>query len=97
MCAVLYVALSAMPVTMPGRAIGSSSTNDTVSRPKKRNRWTANAASEPSRIAMSVAPAAACSESRSASRMSGFVTASAYQWVVQSVIGQVWLRSALKL
>ena len=30
------VALSAMPVTMPGSAIGSTTRNETASRPKKR-------------------------------------------------------------
>src|SRR5581483_2690094 len=46
--------LSAMPVIIPGRAIGSTSTNDTASRPKKRRRATANAASDPSSKAIAV-------------------------------------------
>ena len=58
-----------MPVTMPGSAIGSSSTNETASRPKNRNRWTAKAASVPRTSAIAVAPTAAWSVSHSASRI----------------------------
>ena len=62
---------SAMPVTMPGRAIGRSSRNETTSRPKNRNRCTANAASDPSTSAVPVASSPALSDRRSASRTSG--------------------------
>ena len=54
--------LSAIPVTMPGRAIGRMTRNETVSRPKKRKRWTANESSDPSTRATSVAPMAAWSD-----------------------------------
>ena len=43
-----------MPVMIPGSAIGRISRNDTDSRPKKRKRAIANAAAEPSRIAIAV-------------------------------------------
>ena len=36
---------SAMPVMIPGSASGRTSRNEIASRPKKRKRWTANAAS----------------------------------------------------
>src|SRR3954454_1619011 len=62
--------LSAMPVRIPGSAIGSTSRNETASRPKKRKRCTANAAAEPSRIAIPVASSAALTDSQSASRIS---------------------------
>ena len=54
---------SAMPVTMPGSAIGSTSRNETASRPKKLKRATPNAAIEPSRSATPVATSATRTES----------------------------------
>ena len=44
----------AIPVTMPGRAMGSTRRKETVSRPKNRNRCTAKAAADPSRRAIIV-------------------------------------------
>ena len=41
-----------MPVMIPGSAIGRTSRNETASRPKKRKRATANAATEPSTSAI---------------------------------------------
>src|SRR5919197_5178158 len=61
---------SAIPVMIPGSAIGSTSTNETASRPKKRNRWTANAAAVPSPTAIAVATSAALTERTNASRAS---------------------------
>src|SRR5918911_1890588 len=61
---------SAMPVMIPGRAIGKTSTNDTASRPKKRKRCTANAAIEPRSSEMAVEISAARIESQNASRAS---------------------------
>src|SRR5260370_577247 len=46
-----------MPVMIPGSAIGSTSRNDTDSRPKKRNRSIANAAIHPSTSAIAVVAA----------------------------------------
>ena len=44
--------LSAIPVMIPGSAIGSTNTNEIVSRPKNLKRWIANAAAAPSIIAI---------------------------------------------
>ena len=87
--------LSAMPVTMPGSAIGRTSANDSVSRPKKRKRCTASAASDPRTSASTVAPIPTCSDSSRALRSSGLANAAEYHEVVQSVIGHDWARSAL--
>src|SRR3954470_12141942 len=61
---------SAMPVMIPGSAIGSTSTNDTASRPKKRKRCTAKAAIEPSVSEIAVEISAARTDSHSALRIS---------------------------
>ena len=63
---VAKVVLRAIPVTMPGSAIGKITTNDTASRPKKPWRATANAARLPSTRAIPVAPRAARSDVMSA-------------------------------
>ena len=52
-----------MPVMIPGSAIGSTSRNETASRPKKRKRCTPNDAAVPSTSATAVASAAAFSDS----------------------------------
>ena len=52
----MNVAFSAMPVTMPGSVIGSTTSRLTTSRPKNRYRCTANAAMVPSTSAIAVAP-----------------------------------------
>ena len=64
----LNAELSAIPVMMPGSASGRTSSSDTPSRPKKRNRCTPNAAAEPSSRAITVANTAAFSESTKAAR-----------------------------
>src|SRR2546423_14165909 len=61
---------SAMPVMIPGSAIGSTRTNDTASRPKNRKRCTAKAAIEPSSSEIEVEISAARTDSQSASRIS---------------------------
>src|ERR1700754_2649639 len=61
---------SAIPVMIPGSASGSRITNEIASRPKKRKRWTANAASEPSTSAIAVEISAARTDSHSAERIS---------------------------
>ncbi len=61
--------LRAMPVTIPGRAIGRMTAKDTASRPKNEKRWTANASSVPRMSATVVAPSAAWSDVVSADRM----------------------------
>ena len=80
---------SAMPVMIPGSAIGSTSRNEIASRPKKRKRWTPNAAAEPSTSAISVASAAAFSESQSACCMSPLWIAGENHFVVRPAIGQL--------
>src|SRR3954453_23079071 len=78
-----------MPVMIPGSAIGSTSTNEISSRPKKRKRWTPKDASVPSASAMKVASAAALSDSQSACCMSGLWIAVENHFVVRPGIGQL--------
>src|SRR5215218_5488457 len=62
------VLLRATPVTIPGRAIGSTTRKEIVSRPKKRWRATAREARLPRMRAIAVATAPASSEVSRASR-----------------------------
>ena len=55
---------SAIPVTMPGSAIGSSTTNEIASRPKNRVRYTAAARRLPITSAINVAIDATVTDSR---------------------------------
>src|SRR5919198_837773 len=87
---------SAMPVTTPGSAIGSTSRNVIASRPKKRNRLTAAAAAVPSASATAVASPAAFSESTSASRASWLSHAARNHFVLNPAIGQLWMLEELK-
>src|SRR6202011_6246348 len=61
---------SAMPVMIPGSAIGRISTSDTASRPKKRKPSTAKAAIVPTSIATPVASSPARRDSDRAWRTS---------------------------
>ena len=74
---------SEMPVMMPGNAIGRMRSSDTDSRPKKRERLTAAAASVPSSIASTVETAATRTLSHSACCTSGRPQATANQRVVR--------------
>ena len=85
-----------MPVMIPGRAIGRISKNDTDSRPKKRKRAIANAAIEPSTIAIAVVTAPTFSESSNAERASSLCQVTENQWSVQPGIGQLWIVELLK-
>ena len=76
------VACSARPVTIPGSAIGRMTRNEMISRPKNLERETASDASVPSTSAIKVAPRAALTESRSASRTSGLFHATPNHFVV---------------
>src|SRR5690349_1119223 len=78
---------SARPVTMPGSAIGSTTMNETVLRPKKSNRDTAIASSVPSSSAIAAAPSATFSDSRNASRAPWLWIALSSQWVVKPANG----------
>src|SRR5688500_4685213 len=62
---------SEIPVMIPGSAMGSTTSSDTVSRPKHRDRATAAAQSVPSTRATSVEIAATRKDSPSAAQMSG--------------------------
>ncbi len=84
-----------MPVMIPGSAIGRTSTNETISRPKKRKRCTPNAASDPSARAAPVAIAAHSSDSHSAFCTSGSWIAGENHFVVSPVSGQLWTFDSL--
>jgi hypothetical protein len=80
---------SAIPVMIPGSAIGRTSTNETASRPKKRKRCTANAAADPRTTAIAVARSAARTESHSAWRMSSSLNADENHRVESPPSGQL--------
>src|SRR5690242_740264 len=84
-------AFSAMPVMIPGSAIGRTSRNETDSRPKNRKRAIANAAAEPSTIAVPVASSAHRTESQIAFLTSCECQATLNQCVVKPGIGQLWI------
>jgi hypothetical protein len=86
----------AMPVTIPGRAIGSTTSRDSVSRPKKRWRWTANESRVPRTRATRVAPAAAFTEVQRAARAPGLPQARPHQSAVKPSGGQAATRAGLK-
>ena len=86
---------SATPVTIPGSAIGNTSASDSTSRPKKRNRCTANAANDPSTAAIPVAPSPARTELRNAARTSSLRQAVPHHFVDHSVIGHTWIFDSL--
>ena len=64
----MKVLRSATPVTMPGRAMGSTMRNDRELRPKNLYRWSANDRHVPSTSATAVAASASFTEVQSASR-----------------------------
>ncbi|CAM5404514.1 hypothetical protein SANTM175S_09047 [Streptomyces antimycoticus] len=88
-------ALRAMPLTMPGSAIGRTSRKDTVRRPKKRWRWTAYAARVPSTRAIAVAASPALSEVSRAWRAPSLCRAARHQRPVRPLGGQPKERSVL--
>ena len=67
---VWYAERSAMPVTMPGSAIGRISSSEIASRPKNVVRASAAAASVPSTSAVAVEYAATSNDSRIAAQTS---------------------------
>ena len=77
------VSLRAIPVTIPGRAIGRMITKEIVSRPKKRWRPTAIEASVPRTRAIAVAAAPTLSEVSSACWAPWSWIATLNQWVVR--------------
>src|SRR3954453_11507944 len=87
--------LRAIPVMIPGSAIGSTRRNEIPSRPKNRKRCTPNDAAEPSALATSVARAAAFSDSHSACCMLGLGIAGQNHFVVSPGISQLWTFDSL--
>src|ERR687887_106422 len=86
---------SAIAVTTPGSAIGSTNRNVIASRPKNVKRLTA-AAADPRTSAIAVLRPAALSESTSASRASVFCHAVWNHFVLKPAIGQLWMLEELK-
>ena len=84
----MKVLLSATPVTTPGSAIGRTTRNEIVSRPKNRKRATANEARLPRRSAIPVATAPTLIDVQSASRAPVLSIASPNHLVVRSGGGQ---------
>src|SRR5262245_23654816 len=77
------VLLSATPVTTPGSAIGRTTRNEIVSRPKNLKRATANEATLPRSRAIPVATAPTLIDVQRASRAPVLSIASLNQWVVR--------------
>src|SRR3954454_10275660 len=87
--------LRAMPVTMPGSAIGRRTRSEIVLRPKNRYRDTANAAIVPSSSAMAVAPSPAFTLVVSAARAPEECHALVHHVVVNPRGGQPNVRELL--
>jgi hypothetical protein len=77
-----------MPVTIPGRAIGNTKSNEMVLRPKNSYRVIAAAASDPKIKAMEVAISAVKNERITASRIPSLTAALLHHSVVNPVGGQ---------
>ena len=86
---------SAMPVTIPGSAIGRTNRRDIASRPKNFARASAAAASVPRSSASAVDTRATRIDSASASQTSGRPQATANQRNVRPGGGNSKLRSSL--
>src|SRR3990170_9143686 len=80
---------SAIPVTMPGRAIGRTTTKATTFLPKNFARYTAPASRPPSTIATPVEIVATSNESRTAPHMSSSPNATENHLVVKPGGGKV--------
>ena len=85
-----------MPVMTPGSASGKIRMNEIASRPKNRNRASANDAIVPSTIAIAVAASAALMDNQKASRASESFHATLNQCSVKPGIGQLWMFDELK-
>src|SRR4051812_27158391 len=88
-------ASSAMPVTMPGNAIGSANRTVSESLPKKRARASANAASVPSSTASIVAHAATRTDNHMAGQMSERANAAPNHLSVSPGGGNWYVRSSV--
>src|SRR5262245_59704254 len=81
----------AIPVMIPGSAIGRTKTKDTAFCPKNLWRESAKAAREPRTRANAVAVRPALTDSQSASRTSSSCQAAENHCVVKPGIGQLWI------
>src|ERR1700722_1581481 len=95
MSAKLKAERSAMPVTIPGRAIGSTKRSEIASRPKNFARASAAAASVPRTMASAVDTSATRMERPSAAQISGRFQATPNQRSVYPGGGNSKLRSSL--
>src|SRR5262245_34379508 len=95
MPALLIAESSAMPVMMPGSAIGSTSSTVMLSLPRKLPRAMPSAVREPSKIASRVATAATASDKRIAAQMSSRANAALNQCSVRPGGGNSYVRSAV--
>ena len=86
---------SAIPVTMPGSAIGRITSTLITRLPKKSKRVSASASSAPSASAIAVAPSPAFTDVNSASRGPWACAPSSHHSVVNDGGGQPKVRSAL--
>src|SRR5512143_758424 len=85
---------SAMPVMMPGSAIGRMTRNEIASRPKKWKRLTAAAANVPNTMAMAVAKSATSNDIVNGPQISGrAVKATRNQSRVRAGGGKVYVDS----
>src|SRR5215472_11084901 len=87
---------SAIPVMMPGKASGSTSSSEIASRPKNRNWCSADATAEPSSSASTVANSPTRTDSQNAARTWGSFQASVNQCSVKPEMGQLSMLDGLK-
>ncbi|MCY1370707.1 hypothetical protein D9M69_578100 [compost metagenome] len=92
---VLNAESRAMPVMIPGRAMGRISSSEMPSLPKKSRRYSAAAARVPSSRAISVAMQAICSDSSIASSTSARVKATLSQRRVKPLGGKLKAASSV--
>src|SRR5690349_13631743 len=83
--------LSAIPVMIPGRAMGSSSRKFTESLPKNEKRWMAKEAIVPRTSATAVAASPTSTESRSEERRKSSCQATLNHFIDHEEIGQLWI------
>src|SRR5512143_3961531 len=85
----------AMPVTIPGKAIGSTTKNEMASRPKNLKRETASANNVPKNKAMAVAAIATTTDKTNESRKPWLPAVMPNQSVVKPGGGKVKVRSSV--
>ena len=85
---------NAIPVTMPGKAIGSNNRKEMDSRPKKLLRYTAAAANVPKIRAAAVATLATCNDNVRERQRSARCNATPNHLVVKPGNGKVYVVSS---